>query len=75
MILKFVWRFLDKQFGLFLSAGNASERWWRLVRGGVACAILLNGYEKRLDFFEKVGQKGENMFWKKGNLRNTYWLC
>ena len=21
---------LEKQFGLFLSAGNASERWWRL---------------------------------------------
>jgi hypothetical protein len=34
------------------------------VRGGVACAILLNGYEKRLVIFEKVGKKRENNFGK-----------
>jgi hypothetical protein len=37
-----------------------------LVRGGVACAILLNGYEKRLVIFRKSRAKREKSFGKVG---------
>jgi hypothetical protein len=58
---------LDEQFWLFLSAGNASERLWRLWCVEVWPALYFWMAMKNVWwFFEKVGQKGKNLLekWK-----------
>ena len=57
---------LEKQFGLFLSAGNASERLWRLWCVEVWPALYVRMAMKNvLCFFAKVGQKEKNMLGKR----------